>query len=208
MKGTCRLSMCSWTVRPTAPQRMWNNPLSRIVSKDSPSESRRSASSTWNVVAPRSAALRRAMSIVHGETSMPRAMAPRLAAKIVCSPVPQLASSRSARVGEAEKFGPWAADFPGWRRVLVKLVPFLGRTGCCHAIILAEVSELGDLRVTGISTHVPNCPNPGSFPGPSCVRSGRTLWDSPHAVRLLGSSRGKKCQQTCRKNLIRSSGVN
>ena len=52
------------------------SPVSMMVSKALPSVSKRNASSTWKLVAtPRSAALRRAISMAGGETSTRSAMA-------------------------------------------------------------------------------------------------------------------------------------
>jgi hypothetical protein len=74
----------------------WNSPLSMIVSKLRPRSPSRKASATANpALIPRAAALPLARSMASGETSTPRASAPKDAASRVCSPVPQPASSNS-----------------------------------------------------------------------------------------------------------------
>jgi hypothetical protein len=77
--------------------------------------------------------------------------------RVFTSPASRVEKSTGeyASVGEAEKCGLWATDVPRWRRVLVKLIPVVGRTGCGHVSILAQ---LGDPPRHGHAPLVPLCP--------------------------------------------------
>ena len=114
----------------SASSKAWNSPLSRIVSKDSLSVSRRSASSTWKMASiPRSAALRRAISIARGDIDAQGVGTPaRCQDRVLTGPAARVeqGTGERASVGETEKCGLWAPDVPGWRQVLIKVVPVVG----------------------------------------------------------------------------------
>ena len=105
--------------------------------------SRRSASSTWKLAStPRSAALRRAISMARGETSTAEGVGTvasredRVLAGAAAG-VEECAAER-AGIGEADKGGLWATDVPGRRRACVGAVPVVGRVGCGHVGILSR----------------------------------------------------------------------
>ena len=112
--------------------------------------SRRSTSSTWKMVStPRSAALRRAISIARrgNVDAEGDGAAARGQDRVLAGPAAHVEEGtvQRAGVGEVEKRGLRAADVPGRRRARVGVIPRRGLGRLRYVSILAQLGKRGAL---------------------------------------------------------------